>query len=528
MVAEGRLYPVAQKVLVRCPSACSVETDCSNQAGRFCVDGFCLDVQEGGSPDEACWAYGYEVCRPYSAENGDALGRSFETSEPVSFCRTSCADDSECGDGACVDLGDGGYCSFNLLGEFCTAPSDCGAGFTCTAIIGDASSRKFCEKTTNLDVVVGSLDFLSPLPPDGRNEAFRAVAMVMDNSGSLFGRGVAESDRTVKQSRATDPDSFRLAAAKAFILNLNNKGFSQNTVVSVWSFKGTSSVGVKPLTGLTDQDPVKPYVSDLGPRGPVSRALDGLNSAGDYGRSNVFVAIKTVAQNLTDNKIDPSVRLPTIIVFTDGPDDSVEWTPAAGNDDLRQQDARWDANLEAAVSAATSAGAQVFIIHLDAGIGPDGVGVLAPDPLNVRPYPIDADGRTGPISEYARIACDTGGQYLYVKDPRALHDMFEIMVYLLGGTWKIDISIDALPSVPSNGAYRLGASLTVNLDNRSESWSFSPLGRQTADGLIETDDSRPVVFRREGIEQSRPTPGVPEGVGGDEIEEGNTNNGGGE
>lgn len=523
----GRLYSTSEKALVPCPASCQTEADCSNQAGRFCVNNYCLPTQDAEqNPHETCWGYGYELCKPYNQEQGgDVLGRSFETSENVSFCRASCTGDDDCGDGRCVDDGTGqSYCTFNLVGDYCDSSGQCEAGFACEPIDGDPMGRKFCTRTTNVEVIASSLDFISPTTSsDGRNEAFRAVAMVMDNSGSLFGRGVLESDRTVKLDRATDPDLFRIAAAKAFLLNLENKSFSQNTVVSVWSYRGTSDVGVKALTGITDQVPVKPYVSDLRPAGPAHRALDQLSQAGDFGRSNVFIAVQTVAQNLTDNNIDPNVRRPTIILFTDGPDDSVEWTPAAGNEQLAQQQARWDANLEAAITAANGAGAEVFVIHLDSGIGPDGVSVLGPDPGNVHPYALDANGRTGPIPEYARIACETGGQYLYVQDPRALNDVFDLMVNLLGGTWKVDLGVDALANAPTNGPYRLGAGLTINLDNRNKNASFSPLGRQTAYGLIETDDSRPVVFRREGLAPDRPTPGVPDNAGNN----GGGNNGGG-
>jgi hypothetical protein len=524
----GRIYPTSEKALIVCPAGCQTEADCAGQAGRFCVNNYCLPTQDTEqNPHESCYAYGYDVCKPHVMEQGgDVLGRSFSSNEMVSFCRSSCTDDAECGEGRCVDDGDGAnYCTFNLVGDFCDSSGQCEAGFTCEPIDGDPMGRKFCARNTLVEVIPSSLEFISPLPPDGRAEAFRAIAMVMDNSGSLFGRGVVESDRTVKLDRATDPDLFRIAAAKAFLLNLENKEFSQNAVVSVWSYRGTTDVGVKALTGITDDVPVRPYVSNLQPAGPAHRALDQLSQAGDYGRSNVFIAIQTVAQNLTDNNIDPSVRHPTIIIFTDGPDDSVEWTPAAGNEQLAQQRARWDANLEASITAARSAGAEVFVIHLDTGIGPDGVSVLGPDPGNVRPYPLDANGRTGPIGEYARVACETGGQYLYVQDPRALGDVFDLMVNLLGGTWKVDLGVGALSAATTNGPYRLGAGLTINLDNRNKNASFSPLGRQTAYGLIETDDSRPVIFRREGIPADRPTPGVPGGGGNNGGNNGEANNG---
>ena len=160
---------------------------------------------------------------------------------------------------------------------------------------------------------------------------------------------------------------------------------------------------------------------------------------------------------------------------------------------------------------------KVFIIHLDRAIGSEGLAALAPDPFNPVPFARDAQGRTGPISEYSQIACATGGQYIYVTDPFGLNFYFDLLTDLVGGTWKVDIAIEALDSVATNGAYRFGSNVSVNLDSRTESFFLSPYGIQTSLGQIETDDSRPVVFKREGLDAQ---------TGGDEN--GGNNDGGGD
>jgi hypothetical protein len=315
---------------------------------------------------------------------------------------------------------------------------------------------------------------------------------------------VVEDDREVKISRASDPDLFRIASAKAFLLNLGSKSYQENTGISLWSFRGESEVGVKPLTGRIDIDPVNPYVGNF----TVARsALDQLSNDSDYGRSNVFQAIKRVSENMialcgsNPNCATLSdIRDTSVVVFTDGPDDSVTITPGATDDERQLGVQRWQDNLTSAIETATNAKTKVFIIHLDAEIGSDGLAGLTPDPANPVPYPRDAKGRTGPISEYSDIACATGGQYIYVADPFGMNHYFDLLTDFVGGPWKVDIAIEGLDSVAANGAYRFGSNVSVNLDSRTETFFLAPLGIQTSLGQIDTDDSRPVVFKREGLE----------------------------
>jgi len=485
-ILDARLMPVHSRSLVRCDDR---------------------KVDEGGNPNPSdCFTAGLDICAPYDA-NVDDLGKEFVPTDggDVGFCRTACTTDAECGRAACVD---GRYCAITNDGDFCADNNDCPSGFEC-APIDSNSSQKMCSVPTTVTVKPGSLAFLSPLD----DNTLRAVTIIIDNSGSIHGKGVTEKaasfcvdddspyipdrDDIDCDDRATDPYDARIAASRLFFLSLRNQSYyNANTISSIWSFRGETASGVTPHTGDPTQG--NPFVVNTagGPDGALN-ALEQIRQASDFGRSNVFLALEQVANNGIELGINDS-RDWTMVLFVDGPDDSVVISPdddEAARESARQ---RWQSNYERALAAVTEAGATVYIIHLDTALGADGLKVLEPDPENAMPFPRDAEGRFGPLPEYAQIACATGGSYIYVRDPGALLEKFALLTDLIGGLWKVDVSIDTLagPNIP-NGPYRFGGTLTVNADKTSDSFFFSPLGDESAFGVIDEDDSRGLLFKRQ-------------------------------
>jgi hypothetical protein len=413
-----------------------------------------------------------------------------EFSSGVGFCRKACAGNSDCASGTCVPDTDGDYCAIAVGGDYCETASDCPGGFGCEEF--DGTDVKFCTRDTTVQPIRGSLDFISP-----DTTAPRAIALVMDNSGSLFGKGVTEADGIVVGDRATDKFQKRIAAAKAFLINLKNKAYKENTVLALWSFTGESQLSVVPQTGNIDASPVKPYVLSVD---VVRNAVQDLALESNFGRSNVYDALTVVAENMTEIKLVPS-RKATIILFTDGPDDSVTTFDQATEADIEAARERARNKFQGALDALEEAGAEVIIIHLDHGIGPEGLAKLAPDPINVMPVPRDAEGRTGPLPEFADIACRTGGHYLYATDAEGLAEHFNTITHVLGGTWKIDVGVETLDNIDYNGPYKISGTLDVSLDNKEKTYFFSPIGSRNTTGIIAEDDSRPVMFKREGQNQ---------------------------
>jgi hypothetical protein len=499
---QGRLYPVTTKELVRCPSPCSADSDCTEQLGKLCQDGFCVENLEQ-DPNAACTPAGLDVCQPFDPAV-DELGNasSLPGSYQVSFCRLNCTSDADCNGGTCTE---GGFCALDVRGEFCTSNTQCPAGFNCEAIEGDGDGRSFCTLDTAVQTT-GQLEFTGPTPTNG-NEQPIAVALVLDNSGSLFGRGLVEDDKTVRTSRATDPTGFRQAAAKTFMINLSRKQFAENAVVSAWAFRGESDLGVRPLFGDIANVPPNPYTARFGSTQPQTSdltAIDELARTGDFGRSPVYEALETVAQNMIDLPNLVSRRTPYIVLFTDGPDDTALITEGATVAERELALQQWQAKLDAAVDKVNEAGARVYIVHLDSGLSAEGLSALSPDARNAAVFGRDSNGRVGPVAEYAEIACRTGGHYMYLTDPAALTDGFDNLVDLIGGTWEVEVGVESLEQPALfTGAYRLGMDIEVQLDGRNDTYSHNPYGGGVFGGQLDANDTRSVVFKRQGNEPPR-------------------------
>ncbi len=501
---RGRLYSVAAREVALCAQPCEQESDCPSAGAFVCGDaGYCVPQEFTDlDVDGACHVSGLDLCRPYDPEV-DNLGNEFTVTsgQNISLCRKGCTDDDECNGGTCVDEGGTGYCSVNVLGNYCEASSDCPQGFQCSEIEGDAENRKYCVRDTNLQLRPGTLKFVSPQPSNGV-EPPMAVALVLDNSGSLTGFGVSDLDSTVRPDRRTDPRDNRLTGSLTFLSALNGRQYATNTVASLWSFNGDSELGVNPLVGDINASPVRPYISDFGvPGTPDYTVINQLSRAGKAGRSPVFAALNVVSQNMLDLGL-AGRRANVVVLFTDGPDDSLTVSEGADEEQLAQGRRQWEENFQEAVDKLKEAGARVFIIHLDTKLSGNGVVSLTPDGVNARPYPLNSYGQTGPIEEYSRIACETQGQYIYTEDASSLNSIFTDVANMIGGMWEVEVGVESVanPAV-ENGAYRLGMDMSVTLSNRNANYFHAPYGKLSNSQV--PADTRTTVFRREGTDPDR-------------------------
>jgi hypothetical protein len=376
-VGSGAVGSARGPELLRCPTQCVDGADCEREGGRFCSDGFCSTDPETTAAEAhaVCSIAGLDRCGPL--RDGDP--ESLLQTEPFSVCRQACAEDAECGAGrGCIEGADGGYCAVAAVGASCVDDSDCAAG-SCVETRDGPGIAQVCQESTTVSLE-GELRF--DVVPETVN-----LAIVMDDSGSLFGRGVVEGDRTVRLDRATDPDLYRIAAMKALLLNLRGGPYGDRVQVAVWSFRtqgpgGNGPDGVRLRTGVTD-DPTEDGFASLEDSAPTARVMDQLSQTSDYGRSNVFDGVEVAARNLVATGRTGA----TLLVFTDGPDDSFTVNPGEAPD--AQLAARAQA-LDRAIEAVQESEARIVIVHLDSGIGADGLAASAPDALNVRPHLLDA------------------------------------------------------------------------------------------------------------------------------------------
>ena len=107
----------------------------------------------------------------------------------------------------------------------------------------------------------------------------------------------------------------------------------------------------------------------------------------------------------------------------------------------------------------------------------------------------DADqtrGRIGPISEYAEIACATGGGYLYFPSTAKLSDGDGAVAKLplaLDGLWEVDVNASPLSDEIYEGGepYKVGMIFSATVDNTQKRQNMT-------DDLFEV---RPVIFSAE-------------------------------
>ncbi|QDG52887.1 VWA domain-containing protein [Persicimonas caeni] len=113
----------------------------------------------------------------------------------------------------------------------------------------------------------------------------------------------------------------------------------------------------------------------------------------------------------------------------------------------------------------------------------------------------DEFGRTGPIHDYSRIACETGGGYIYVSSTKSLRSRMEWTPYALDGLWEARVTSGEIfrGKVPFGEALRVHSDMTVTVSGDSRTYSFSQIGSLETGGDSNADDfdTRGVVFATE-------------------------------
>lgn len=110
----------------------------------------------------------------------------------------------------------------------------------------------------------------------------------------------------------------------------------------------------------------------------------------------------------------------------------------------------------------------------------------------------DDNGRTGPIQDYQRLACETGGSYSYlpVMTAHLLYNRISGIPYEEEAGWEIDFAIDQADSLEGGEPYSLAGELEIEFGRRA-TYQFSQFGRVGGDvGVPSSWDTRLIFFRR--------------------------------
>jgi len=133
------------------------------------------------------------------------------------------------------------------------------------------------------------------------------------------------------------------------------------------------------------------------------------------------------------------------------------------------------------LAAAVANSVAIHVVQLDNPPPEDEVGTL-------KPY-------IGPVDEFARLACETGGSYQYAWAPEDLRPLFAALTTGVAANYEIEVQIGALASDDLGpGAYRISTAMTVNLLGDTRSFQFA--GDQIDATSMDIVDRRLTVFKR--------------------------------
>ncbi|MBA2661253.1 MAG: VWA domain-containing protein [Bradymonadaceae bacterium] len=421
---------------------------------------------------------------------------------------------------------------FSMPDELCATNSDCPSGFTCDVASTNLSpTLKRCFKASDVGLR-GTPRFVSDTT---KNQLF---GVLYENSGSLRGwmptdvgsltpvnddgTSTGSADSGPNAARATDNDSAR----KAALIGLTSfwqiardnaeRENSRRTLYGLWTFAGSSAQVISHIPNDDSLWASRPETVVQA----RERLADSVNNPSAT-RANVFEAMTLVLeQGFADASFADYDK--TLVVFVDGPDD------------LRLKQSH---TADTVIDRAAALGVRLFLVHLDPKLNADSLRddfvyyeqqdecsadsecknfeqCRKPQRFAITPgsvtYPSnhgenpdaqycmpkrDANGRIGAISEYARMACETEGGYIYVTSATSLRQRMENLPFTMDGMWELGLEVSQLErkSVPAGEAYRLQTEFSVDLGNENKSVNFSQLGT-SGQGSDDSRDNRPAFF----------------------------------
>ena len=415
-----------------------------------------------------------------------------------------------------------------------TCDADCSSGFSCVTppAVNESSYLRCTRAEEDLLTVAGDPVFVS------RTDRTQLFGVMLEQTGSWRGRlptsitdlnpdldGDGQSDpgasltlQSYDNDRATDRQDRRINLARDTVTNWNDvranaeQVYQTQSLFGLWTFGGS---GVNVTSLIADLDSVPDdveFIDSTGRTVAASLALDGNDGVAE--QAAIYESMVTVLGSINGYASSEYADTDKILaIVVDGPDE------------LRLP----SVDAERVIAAANAIDARIFIVHVDTAVQTMGISTstggdipLFPDdpayyasqgegfaseadcdcknfeacrqptrfsstpdgPLDTPENP-DAfycvpdrgeDGRIGPIADYERIACATGGGYLYVPDVGRLTAQTSWLPYALDGLWEIpvEVALFANGSVASGEPFLIQTSLTIELGGDNNTYSHLP------------------------------------------------------
>lgn len=425
-----------------------------------------------------------------------------------------------------------------LPDRVCQAQDTCPMnGFTCVAEQDIASRR--CEKDVEL-VPTGDVQFESDTKKD------RLFGVLVENAGSIggwfpsdIGALAVDTDNDGMTDITSESAPWRDSAS-----DRNERIASLSGILNNWekSREKAATEDRKTLFGLWEfsSGGINSLVSQVGTKKEWTDsrkfARDAATKFSDVSgtRANVYKAISRILSNEKDGVIQGFATEKyadydkTLVVIVDG------------NDDLRLS----EFNATKVAAKAKAGNVKIYFVHFDPEIklthngvpsfrddlkywvqGSAGQAVCTDDdtclnfescrePMlysnnisksvdipnghvagNKYCLPLrQEDGRLGPIHDYATIACETGGGYLYGRDNRTIRDNSDWLPFTMDGVWSVETTVDAFEDklVDTKTGYFLKTNFSVTLGSRLKRTDLSRAGRTSS--VEATRDTRLPIF----------------------------------
>lgn len=385
----------------------------------------------------------------------------------------------------------------------CTSSNQCGDKLTC-AESGVRGAEQYCARQTGVEFIPGTAR--QDVEPNAVPSNKQVVAVALDNTASydglipseVGGRYDEKGDKYLlpKQERATDQDLKNRKAVRQFSTFLATAADPANTSVSFWFFGGENPTNAQPtVDAMSQQDH---FTDDLEyPKVALDthsafRSQDGGEKGPVPKPANVYQAIdRIIEKDLGIDKYADHEKF--LFLITDGPNEVFDSDATkeklvsrlnehdihlyimhldAKFDDsvLRDLPTYWagssDCDGDSCASAPTcqsDADCSNFETCRSATIYPDQdptdseTGAEVTETNQQYCMPDYSGGRLGPIDEYADLACQTQGNYLYARTPEELVFWARHLPYLIDGRWSVEAEISAFDEKVglSDGFYTL-------------------------------------------------------------------------
>ena len=350
---------------------------------------------------------------------------------------------------------------------FCATSADCaavGPGFECQQRSQRAESPFVCASNTNVNVIADSLRHSAPAGEE------IDVAYAMFYGETLLGMDRTQSPPRQNQDFSTDPRDRRITGSSNMLGRFANGRYADGMEACLATFagQGAGSVVFEPtiddcFVSVSDSD-LRSTLTGFGNGERQSNGEDNDRAVWAAG----IAAVNQVAARGADAQ--------HVLIFTDGPDTGSLAESGQTFTQLRD--------------LATQGDIELHFVQLDSV--PDVIG-----------------GPWGPLDEYAQAACATSGSYQYAAQSTDLSSLLRSLGNGVASHYELDVEFPALSSADiAPGAYRIRATLGVQMGGRGVSQTFQADGSQSAEGDVV--DNRFTVFRR-------PVPAIPDRTPDDET-----------